>query len=664
MPLIQTKGAGSAQGFGEFTAGAPKNYIEDVFSTYLYTGTGANLTITNGIDLSGKGGLVWGKNRNGNWSHYLADTARGTGKFLESNTTSANILDSTSVTAFNTTGFSIGNAGAFINNNGVNYVSWTFRKQPKFFDVVTYTGNGSSLRSLSHSLGSAPGFIVVKKTSAGGDNWGVYHRDLPAAGRIVYLDSTFTASDGYVGFTAPTSSIFYVGGGGSGISGGTATSNDNGATYVAYLFAHNAGGFGLTGSDNVISCGSYAGSNNPSYPTPGAGRTVTLGYEPQFVLIKNTTTAGMNWVIMDNMRLFDLSGFGWIFPNSSGAEQSGSDVYVSPTATGFRTYGNNATVDGGSTSETFVYIAIRRGPMKVPTVGTTVFSPTLNVSPNPIFVSNFPVDSQWLGNRTSGDLWYQGDRLRGANYLQSNTTAAESSSSVYKFDYQNGAINNFGGATSAYIGYSFRRAPSFFDQVCYTGTGSATTQTHNLGVIPELMIVKCRSNAATNWPTRTSALTATEYLILNLTDAKSSAGGAAVWNSTLPTSSVFSIGTDAGVNTNAATYVAYLFATCAGVSKVGSYTGTAALLTVNCGFTSGARFVLIKRTDSTGDWYVWDSARGISSSTDPYLLLNSTAAEVTGTNYVDTDTTGFKVTAAAPAGLNANGGTYIFLAIA
>jgi hypothetical protein len=302
--------------------------------------------------------------------------------------------------------------------------------------------------------------------------------------------------------------------------------------------------------------------------------------------------------------------------------------------------------------------------MKVPTVGTTVFSPTLNVSPNPIFVSNFPVDSQWLGNRTSGDLWYQGDRLRGANYLQSNTTAAESSSSVYKFDYQNGAINNFGGATSAYIGYSFRRAPSFFDQVCYTGTGSATTQTHNLGVIPELMIVKCRSNAATNWPTRTSALTATEYLILNLTDAKSSAGGAAVWNSTLPTSSVFSIGTDAGVNTNAATYVAYLFATCAGVSKVGSYTGTAALLTVNCGFTSGARFVLIKRTDSTGDWYVWDSARGISSSTDPYLLLNSTAAEVTGTNYVDTDTTGFKVTAAAPAGLNANGGTYIFLAIA
>ena len=74
--------------------------------------------------------------------------------------------------------------------------------------------------------------------------------------------------------------------------------------------------------------------------------------------------------------------------------------------------------------------------------------------------------------------------------------------------------------------------------------------------------------------------------------------------------------------------------------------------------------MLIKRTDSTGDWYVWDSTRGISSGTDPYLLLNSTAAEVTTNNYVDTDSTGFKVTAAAPAELNASGGTYIFLAIA
>jgi len=112
------------------------------------------------------------------------------------------------------------------------------------------------------------------------------------------------------------------------------------------------------------------------------------------------------------------------------------------------------------------------------------------------------------------------------------------------------------------------------------------------------------------------------------------------------------------------TVVAYLFATVAGVSKVGSYTGTGALQTVNCAFTTGARFVLIKRTDSTGDWWTYDSARGITSGNDPYLYVNTTDAEVTGTNYVDTTGVGFQVTAAAPAGLNAVGGTYIFLAIA
>jgi hypothetical protein len=119
-----------------------------------------------------------------------------------------------------------------------------------------------------------------------------------------------------------------------------------------------------------------------------------------------------------------------------------------------------------------------------------------------------------------------------------------------------------------------------------------------------------------------------------------------------------------GANDSSATYIAYLFATLAGVSKVGSYTGTGADLNVDCGFSAGARFILIKRTDSTGDWYVWDSARGIVAGNDPYLLLNSLAAEVTSTDYIDPLSSGFTVTSSAPAALNASGGTYIFLAIA
>jgi hypothetical protein len=137
----------------------------------------------------------------------------------------------------------------------------------------------------------------------------------------------------------------------------------------------------------------------------------------------------------------------------------------------------------------------------------------------------------------------------------------------------------------------------------------------------------------------------------------------ALWNNTTPTATQFTVGNDSSVNASGQTYVNYLFASCPGVSRVGSYTGTGTTQVINCGFTAGSRFVMIKRTDSTGDWYVWDSARGIVAGNDPYLLLNSTAAEVTNTDFVDTAATGFEISSTAPAAINASGGSFIFLAI-
>ena len=117
-------------------------------------------------------------------------------------------------------------------------------------------------------------------------------------------------------------------------------------------------------------------------------------------------------------------------------------------------------------------------------------------------------------------------------------------------------------------------------------------------------------------------------------------------------------------NASAATYVAYLFATLAGISKVGSYTGNGSSLTINCGFTTGARFILIKRTDSTGDWYMWDTVRGIIAGNDPHLSLNTTAAEVTSDDSIDPDTSGFIVNQLAATNVNVTSATYIFLAYA
>jgi hypothetical protein len=218
-----------------------------------------------------------------------------------------------------------------------------------------------------------------------------------------------------------------------------------------------------------------------------------------------------------------------------------------------------------------------------------------------------------------------------------------------------------GFASNSDVFWNFRRAPGFFDEVCYTGTAANRTISHNLGVVPEMMIVKAR-NAGESWFVYSASLLATEYVNLDLADAKTG-GAATTWNSTRPTASVFSVGTS--YNTNGPyNYVAYLFASCPGVSKVGSYTGNGSSQTINCAFTTGARYVLIKRTNVAGDWYVWDSARGIVAGNDPYLALNTTAAEVTSNDSVDTDNTGFIVNQVAASNVNVNAATYIFLAIA
>jgi hypothetical protein len=177
------------------------------------------------------------------------------------------------------------------------------------------------------------------------------------------------------------------------------------------------------------------------------------------------------------------------------------------------------------------------------------------------------------------------------------------------------------------------------------------------------MLVKIRAGMSSgNWVVYHSYLGATKYLVLNTTASESTA--TVMWNDTTPTASVFTEGGYDWVGVNNATYIAYLFATLAGVSKVGSYTGNGTTQTIDCGLTAGARFVLIKRTDAVGDWYVYDTARGMTTLTDPYWLTDSSAAEVATLGSVTTVATGFALNSTILAAINVNAGTYIFLAIA
>jgi hypothetical protein len=651
---VPSSGALSVQNFYGTSAVIPA-YIEEVFSTYLYNGNGSTQTISNSPNLSTNGGLVWIKCRNSSTPfNILVDSARGNTKAMYSNAVSDQYSES-GLTTLTSTGFSVGQVSTSVlnvNASGQTYASWTFQKKPKFFDIVTFSTTSSSSVpiTVNHNLGSVPACIIVKQTN-GASDWFVYHRSLGST-QYLTLNSNDIAQNGGTSkwYSTPTSTSFTL--------GGDFVQN---ATYVAYLFAHNAGGFGLTGTDNVISCGSFT--------TDGSGNaTVSLGYEPQWLLTKSTDLVDQ-WYLLDSMRGWPVTTASTkiLAPNTSGAETTGT--FGNPTATGF-------TIANGGATKTYVYIAIRRGPMKVPTSGTTVYNPTLitaTQSTQNITSVGFSPDLIINGVRSNANYGQQvTDRLRGVtkqlftNYESAeNTTNGTALVSLNMNGFTLGADtggtgwNAYSGFTS--VKWNFKRAPNFFDEVCYTGTGSATTFSHNLAAVPELMIVKVR-DSATNWTVYSAALGNNYYTILNSSDAPYTSSVA--WNNTTPTSSVFTVGTNIITNGNGYLYVAYLFATCAGVSKVGSYTGTATTLQVECGFTSGARFVLIKRTDSTGDWYVWDSARGISSGNDPYLLLNSASAEVTGTNYVDTTSVGFQITAAAPSALNASGGSYIFLAIA
>ena len=634
-------------------------YVEDMFAPVPYLGNpdAGDVVVNNGINLVANTGLVWIKDRTGAWGHYLFDTTNGVNNYLSSNTTSG-ITNSTTLTAFNTNGFRVTFAVG-VNRFG-SYMSWTFKKSTKFFDVVTWTGNGAN-RNIAHSLGVAPGCILVKRTDTTSD-WQVYHRSISNTEYMV-LNTTAAMATGTNRWnsTTATATQFSV--------GTDASVNASGGTYTAYLFAHDASASGM------IQCGSFNAVS-------GVPTEVTLGWEPQWVLFKSSATADIGWELIDNMRGWsnDTTTNGYTVPfeaNTTATE--GTTDFGWPTATGF--------VVNNLGNLNCVYIAIRRGPMKIPTVGTSVFAMQARGgntgTATQVAASTARADLGWVkfyGGSLSLRSPFWVDRLRGPSTLSTNSTNGEAGTASddnwpgvnildvqYGFKVGNSTLGgnqfNTNNSSNSYINYSITRAPSFFDEVCYKGTGANTTFSHNLTVAPQLMFIKKRTSG-TDWLVYASGIANTEYLTLNSDAGKGT--DATVWNSTAPTSTVFTVGTNASVNASGAYYTAYLFTSCAGVSKVGSYTGNGSSQTINCSFTGGSRFVLIKRANATGGWTYFDTARGMAVGNDPYLFMNDTVPQnqYGATDAVATQSTGFTVTQEGTLNLNVNGATYIYLAIA
>jgi hypothetical protein len=617
-----------------------KLYVDDVFSAYTYTGNGATQTINNGIDLAGKGGLVWMKSRTtgqGRDRHFLIDTERGLSKTLISNDTSSQYTYN-QIASVTSTGYVDANGWLTVEN----IVSWTFRKAPKFFDIVTYTGNGVDQRILSHNLGIIPGLVIIKRTDAA-SNWVTWHIQFGNTNSFLRLNTTDSIVPGAEAPVIPlgSSTQVYI----TDLAAANDSVNINGATYVAYLFAHDES------SDSIIKCGSFT--------TDGSGNaTVDLGWEPQYVMTKNSSGTSA-WRIFDTSRAMTVAGqFDALLQAQVSTQEFINSDYCSPTATGF-------SISGHDGSATFIYIAIRRSN-KPPTLGTEVYNAIARTGTGagPAIVTGvgFAPDFSFTSTRNVGITSGIYDRLRGANkLLQPSQTQNEftSTEEVLSFDMDGVKLgSSVGGYTlvnvsgNSYINHYFKRAVGVFDEVCYTGTNGTTSFNHGLTVKPELILIKPRGITA-NWEVHFNyGVSNYGLMYLNQDVAK-------VFDVNPPTASTF-----LPQFSNTSTNVAYLFASKAGISKVFSYTGNGTSKTIDCGFTTGARFIMIKRTDSTGDWYVWDSVRGIVASNDPHLMLNTYATEVTTDDSVDPNVLGFVVNQVAATNINVSAGTYIGLAFA
>lgn len=279
----------------------------------------------------------------------------------------------------------------------------------------------------------------------------------------------------------------------------------------------------------------------------------------------------------------------------------------------------------------------------------------------------FTNELEWIKDRANANNHQLIDSVRGSNaVLQSNTIAAEttytapSGSSVgWVWRASDSApVTNTNGSISSQVSANVAAG---FSIVTYTGNGVNATVGHGLGIAPKMLIIKERNGSTYSWTTYHVGLSnATQYVALENTFAQGTRPTA--FNSTEPASTVFSVGTDLGTNGLSTNFVAYCFAEIPGYSKFGRYTGNGSADGTNVTLGFKPAFVMIKRTDTTSNWTMFDNQRDGYNVDNDQFYANTTGAEVT-TDLMDLLSNGFK-SRSSDASINANGGTYIYWAFA
>jgi hypothetical protein len=315
-----------------------------------YTGTGATLTIANTINTTSfQPDFVWVKGRSGATDHALYDVVRGATKDMVSNTTAAETTQTTGLTAFGSTGFTIGTL-AKMNTNAATYVAWQWKaggtavtnnvgsvtstvsaNTTAGFSAATYTAPSGTF-TFGHGLNVTPGFVIIKRKESTG-NWQVWTNALTAK-QSVYLNATNGADTVGVDWLVVSSTTVQI------VTGQFTPVGD----FLAYCFAAIAG---------YSAIGSYTGNGSADGPF------VFLGFRPRYVLIKRTDSTG-DWFVFDtsrdtyNVATKDLS------PNSSTSEGTGDQLDILSNGFKLRT----TTVSRNASGGTYIYACFAENPFK------------------------------------------------------------------------------------------------------------------------------------------------------------------------------------------------------------------------------------------------------------------------------------------------------------
>ena len=321
----------------------------DYFNTVLYTGNGTSQSISS---LSFQPNWVWIKERSGTPSHAIFDSVRGATKRIKSDSTDAELTQSTGLTSFDSNGFSLGSNTA-VNASSDTYVAWNWlaggsavsnsngsitssvsANTKAGFSIITYTGTGSNA-TVGHGLNSTPEFLIIKGRDTS-YNWVVWVDGFSTTQRLL-LDTTGATSTGNWN-TLPTSSVFGL--------GSHLNINNSGSEFVCYAF-HSVDGYSKVGS--------YTGNGSSS-----DGVFVQTGFRPALILLKTTTATGQNWIVFDNKRLGYNGANRYLLPSAANAESTNDLLHIFSNGFQPRTNGNGFNGNG----QTYIYLAFADQPAK------------------------------------------------------------------------------------------------------------------------------------------------------------------------------------------------------------------------------------------------------------------------------------------------------------